>query len=189
MMKSILRITLLLVVALISVFFFLKPEDLQNGEVVFQGLQNDAMELVGENQKTGIPIGVNQDLENYLMSFFYLLFSLDLFRENSFIKKFCENARKISFGPYAKNLYPGMLIFSSLLGVFCIVSFIDHLPDIATYVESTKVLTSKGNLRGSTINIWSTGWTLVLRDFLGIVFFVGVFRLTLKLKRDPSIPR
>ena len=189
MIKSILRILLLLVIAIIAVFFFVKPEDLQNGEVVAMGLQNEAMEFMGENQKSGLPLGVNQDSENYLMSFFFFFFSLDLYRGNSLIKKFFQNAQKINLGPYAKFFYPALLILSSLFGIISVVSFFDHLPDIMTYVEGTKVLTAKGNFRGNTINVWSTGWTLVLRDFLGIVFFAGAFRLTLKFKKDPSISR
>ena len=186
-LKSLTRIVILLIVAGLSVFIFFKPDDISNAEVVKDLLTQDSSDFINLHQKTTSPVGVNQDWNNYIAIFFYLLISFDLYRKNSIIKmvaeKFGELERLQEFKKIRGFKYSVPVIFctSALVMIVSVFSFFKFLPDILTYSEWTKTLRTRST--SVTIQVWSSGWSLLLCKFSTILCHAGVLRLILKFRR------
>jgi hypothetical protein len=187
-LKSLARIIILLIVAFLSVFIYFKPEDLSNAEVVTDLLTLESWEFIRLHQKTTPPVGINQDWNNYTAIFFYLLISFDLYRKNSIVKlvaeKFGENSVQIKLNQLKgfKYFVPFTFCASAFALIVSIFSFFKFLPDILTYAEWTKTLRLRSSYSG-TIQVWSSGWSLLLCEFSTILCHAGVLRLILKFRR------
>jgi hypothetical protein len=187
-LKSSARIIILLIVAVLSVFIFFKPEDLSNAEVVTDLLTQDTWEFIGLHQKTAPPVGINQDWSNYTAIFFYLLISFDLYRKNSIVKMVVEKFGELeSLGKFKqvkgfKYFVPFTFCASAFALIVSIFSFFKFLPDILTYAEWTKTLRVRSSYSG-TIQVWSSGWSLLLCEFSTILCHAGILRLIIKFRR------
>jgi hypothetical protein len=193
-LKSIFRVLILLIVAIISVFIFFKPEDLLNAEVVGELLKQDSLEFIHFHQKPNPPVGINQDWINYVVSIVYLFLAFDLFRKNSYTKKIVEllqqheGFKKFHQIKGYKFFIPATFFMSLFIILTSLYSFFTYLPDILTYVEWTRSLRSKWGTT-SHVQVWSSGWSLILSDFSTILCHAGILRMIISYRKKAQLNR